>query len=124
MVTKDDSAPATKKDLQLLKGELRSEMQELKGEMQNMKGEMQLMKEDTHRVSVAVEKLYAASEEWKDEIIERMERWKDEIINHFHVIAEDLRHDLLGIHTDKISLLADKVNDHEERITVLESRPL
>lgn len=51
---------------------------------------------------------------------ERFEAWKDEIIRHFDVIAEDLRHDLLGAHHDEVELLKDAREDHERRIRRLE----
>jgi hypothetical protein len=48
-----------------------------------------------------------------DDLEEQMGEWKEEIVHEFKVIAEDLRHDLIGTHKDKIS-------NHEDRIVRLE----
>jgi len=44
---------------------------------------------------------------------ERLQEWKQEIVDEFHVVAEDLRHDLFGITKDQLA-------GHEDRIVRLE----
>lgn len=44
----------------------------------------------------------------------------DEIVHHFDVVAENIHRDVAGANQDEISLLQNKVLDHEERIAVLE----
>lgn len=51
---------------------------------------------------------------------ERLESCEQEIIQHFDLVAENLRHDLLGAHRDEIEILKDARNDHERRISQLE----
>lgn len=46
----------------------------------------------------------------------------DETKRHFDVVAEDLKHDFWGIHNDKISVLNDRSNNHEERIVTIEKQ--
>ena len=41
---------------------------------------------------------------------------KDEIVRHFDVAVEAIRHDLLGINADEISLLKDRVIRIENRV--------
>jgi len=48
------------------------------------------------------------------------QKWKDEIMNHFDVVAENMHHDLLGAHKDKIGVLSDRSEKHEKRIAKLE----
>lgn len=48
-----------------------------------------------------------------DDLRSEMKAWKEEIVHEFKVIAEDLRHDLIGSHKDKIE-------QHEDRLVRLE----
>lgn len=59
-------------------------------------------------------KLYQANERWKNEILDADEKWKEELKQHFDVIAENIRHDLLK------GALNDKIEQHEDRIIRLE----
>jgi hypothetical protein len=52
-------------------------------------------------------------ESWKDEIVQDTKRWNGEIILHFDTVAENLKADFRGA-------LSDKIDQHEERIVVLE----
>ncbi len=36
-------------------------------------------------------------------------RWKDEIISEFHVVAEDIRHDVGGVQSDRITAVEHDV---------------
>lgn len=40
--------------------------------------------------------------------------------HHFDVVAENIHQDVAGANKDKVSLLANTSDDHEQRITVLE----
>ena len=55
-----------------------------------------------------------------DALYEANQKWKDEIMNHFDVVAENMHHDLLGAHKDKIGVLSDRSEKHEKRIAKLE----
>ncbi len=50
----------------------------------------------------------------------KLDKYKDEIMRHFDVVAENIRHDLLGAKSDEIELLKDTHHDHERRIRRLE----
>lgn len=67
MAKHDDDAPATKRDLNDLRKELKTDM-----------GEM-----------------------------------KEEILRHFDVVAEDLRHDVMGANRDEVELIKDRVTKLE-----------
>ncbi|OGJ55976.1 hypothetical protein A3D88_01095 [Candidatus Peribacteria bacterium RIFCSPHIGHO2_02_FULL_52_16] len=66
-------------------------------------------KHDIAMLMDEVGKLYVANQ-----------KWKDEIISHFDVVAENMHHDLLGAHKDKIGVLSDRSDKHEKRIAKLE----
>ena len=50
-----------------------------------------------------------------------MIQWKDDIKTHFDIVIENLRHDMIGTHKDKISVIDDRTIDHEKRIRRLET---
>jgi hypothetical protein len=50
----------------------------------------------------------------------KVTEFKDQIIRHFDVIAEELRHDLIGARSDEVEVLKDGRKDHERRIRTLE----
>jgi len=58
-------------------------------------------------------KTYDAMEKWKNELHMDMTIWKTELKDHFDVVVENLRHDMIGTHKDKIQ-------NHEDRIVRLE----
>lgn len=57
-----------------------------------------------------------------EELKEYMDKKTEETKHYFYVVAENLKHDLWGIHNDKISVLDDRSNDHEQRIVVMEKQ--
>ena len=44
----------------------------------------------------------------------------EEIFRYFNLVAETMRHDLVGAHPDQVEVLKDKSVNHEERIKALE----
>ena len=72
-------------------------------------------KEDIRLLMEEIGKLYMATEQWKTEIIGKMQEWKTEIVHEFHIVAENMRHDYLGAHKDRIE-------NHEDRLRRLERR--
>ncbi|MFH0770977.1 MAG: hypothetical protein V1926_06445 [Candidatus Peregrinibacteria bacterium] len=87
-MAKDSSSPATKKDSAMLMesiGKLYDDIHEFKddvsGKITDLKGE--------------IEEKIAASE--------------DRVKRHFDVVAEDLRHDVLGANRDEIESIKDRV---------------
>ena len=66
--------------------------------------------------------------QFKEEIISEMtgkmngmiEKNNDKIFRYFDVVAENMRHDLVGAHRDQVEVLKDKSKNHEERIKALE----
>ena len=79
-------------------------------------------KADIQALMDSIGRLYDATERWKDDIVNSNERWKEEIVLNFGVSVEHIRQDLIGIHTDKIRLLQDRVRSHEGSIRRLENR--
>jgi hypothetical protein len=49
-----------------------------------------------------------------DNVYQANERWKEEIIHEFHIVKEDMRHDYLGTHKDRIE-------NHENRLKRVET---
>ena len=76
----------------------------------------------THDTSPATKADIEALMDSIGKLYDANERWKDEIIQHFGIAVEHLRHELIGIHRDKISLLEDRAKSHEGRIFRLEPR--
>jgi len=70
-------------------------------------------KEDIRGLMEQMGIYYARTEEQLAGMKEEMAEWKEDVIHQFKVIAEDLRHDLIGTHKDK-------VEDHEDRLFRLE----
>lgn len=102
----DISLLATKADLQILRKEMATTTQ--------------LAKTDANIELIldALKNVYESEQTLRED----MKNWKDELKEHFEVIAEDLRHDLIGTHKDKISALEDRTTDHGRRIRHLEKR--
>lgn len=60
--------------------------------------------------------------EFRLEIKDEIAGLKQEIFHHFDVVAENIHRDVAEANRDEVSLLHDKVNKHDERITALEQR--
>ena len=56
----------------------------------------------------------------RKELKGEMERQKTEIIGEFHIVAGQIRHDLIGATKDDLSLLKDTDRKHDARIGRLE----
>ncbi|MCA9073690.1 MAG: hypothetical protein KDA93_01565 [Planctomycetaceae bacterium] len=94
---KTDSKPATKADIQELKG-------------------------DIGKLMEAVSHLYDADETWKDEILESNERWKDEILTANERWKNDLtRHFNLAFETHGRDIF-DALGDHDEPLRDVQRR--
>ena len=89
-----DDTPATKGDLNLLKGE------------------MKVLRED----------LRETLKQFKEEILRYIDSKQEETFGHFDLAVETIRHDLLGANHDEIEILKDGRKNHEGRIVVLEQR--
>lgn len=50
----------------------------------------------------------------------RIEESEERIKHHFDIVAEDMRHDYLGIYKDRTEGYTQKLQSHEKRITHLE----
>lgn len=74
-------------------------------------GQAPATKEDVRLLMESIGRLYDANE-----------RWKEEVKEHFDVVVEQLRHDLLGASKDKVELHEDRLADHARRLTRLERR--
>ncbi len=61
-------------------------------------------------------------ERWKNDMTVSMIDWKQEIKDDFRLVTEDLRHDLIGIHHDKIQALDDTSKNHGKRIRYVETK--
>jgi len=93
----DDTAPATKADLALLKEDLNG----LRADFDGLKEDMRL---------------------WKAEIQEFVRTEAEATRRYFDVVAERLHHDFLGIFKDRTEQHSDKLHDHERRLTTVERR--
>jgi len=103
-----------KSDVCILKqdvGTLKSDVTILKSDFSSLKSDVSSIKTEIQLLNDAVRNLYDANKEWKDEII-----------RHFDVVAENIRHDLLGANRDEIEVLKNSKSDHEQRIVHLEKR--
>lgn len=87
----DDTAPATKADLKFL----------------------------LHKFTEMLNKFDAFREEVRGES-ERLEKKIESEIRGVGVEIEDLHHDMLGMHNDKIRNIENKTENHEKRIKHLE----
>jgi hypothetical protein len=94
----DPTTPATKADLQPLQAGL-----------QQVQADVRFL---TEQFAILLDRA-DQTEQKLDDLRDDMGRWKDEIVHEFRVIAEELRHDLIGAHKDKIS-------NHEDRLVRLE----
>lgn len=70
-------------------------------------------KQDVKLLMEQVGDYYRRTEQKFAELRDDMREWKKEIIHEFHIVAEDMRHDYLGAHKDRIE-------NHENRITRIE----
>jgi len=68
----------------------------------------------------SIGKHYDATERWKNEILEHMSKWKEEMHRHFDVVAEELRHDVLGAINDDKPSTDNRLANHDRRISRLE----
>lgn len=88
MPKKDSQAPATKGDISLLMDSIAK----LYDANEGWKNE-----------------ILTANEGWKKEILTAHEGWKDEIISEFHIVSEDIRHDVGGAQSDRITAVEHDV---------------
>ncbi len=117
----DMQAPATKQDFQMVLSELGKLYRVMEGWKTGISGEMQVWKSEISgemqtfksEMRAEVDSFRTEVRGWKEEIRTEMKDWKDEIIHEFHLVAENMRHDMLGMHNDKIQ-------SHENRITRVE----
>jgi len=94
----DPDSAATNADLQLVQAAVR----DVQADVRFLTEQFAALLERVDRVDQKV-----------DDLREDMAGWKDEMVRGFQVIAEDLRHDLIGAHKDTMS-------SHEDRILKLE----
>lgn len=72
-------------------------------------------KADIQMLMDAIVNLYDANARWKEEI-------KKEVTEHFDLVAENLQHELVSAHREKVELLDETVRGHERRLRALEHR--
>lgn len=81
-------------------------------------------KSDVKLLMEEIGKLYDATERWKDELADKTQRWQllsaNEVKQHFDLVVEQIRHDLLAANREQIELLRDRTDGHANRITRLE----
>lgn len=77
-------------------------------------------KEDIGLIMNEIGKLYMANEQWKNDLEESIEKKAEETKQHFDVVAENLHANMLGAHTDKISVIDDRSLQNRSRIEKLE----
>lgn len=112
MASKDNNnRPITLHDLELWGGELARRLDEC-ATKEDLKQALKdyPTKEDLKQTL----KEYATKED--------LRQFKDEIIFEFKALAELIHDDLAGANKDEISGIQDNIENHEERITVLEKR--
>ena len=94
----DKTAPATKEDIAMMMDSIGTYYDRMDTRMNNFE-----------------EKIESKMEQWTRELIEQTD-------HRFQVVAEELRHDLLGIHSDKVDLMNDKLKSHDRRLNRLEAQ--
>jgi hypothetical protein len=52
----------------------------------------------------------------------KLEQRTQSILDHFDAVAENIHRDVAGANSDEISLVHNKIDQHEERITALEQK--
>jgi hypothetical protein len=72
-------------------------------------------KADIQMLMDAIGNLYDATARWNDET-------KKEVTEHFDLVAENLRYELVSAHREKVELLDEKTRDHDRRLRTLEHR--
>jgi gas vesicle protein len=83
-------------------------------------------KADIQMLMDSIGNLYDANKRWKDELKQEMNEvnahWKDELKEHFDLAVEHFHDEFNSAHREKISLLDDRVKDHEERLCTVEAQ--
>jgi archaellum component FlaC len=120
-MAQDMSAPATKEDIGLLMeqmGTFEDRMGTFEDKMGTMEDRMGTMED---RMGTMEDRMGTMEDrmgtmEGKVGSLERkFEVWKEEVKEHFNLVAENLRYDLVGIYKDR-------TEDHEHRIKRLERK--
>jgi len=80
-------------------------------------------KQDIAMLMTSIGKLYDDTHSFKDDVRAEMADLKNEIVaseermkHHFDVVAEDLRHDVLGANRDEIESIKDRVVRIEQHV--------
>jgi gas vesicle protein len=126
-IPEDANLPATKRDIAVVRKEIRNSVAEVRTEMSEMRNdlhtEMKDMREGLRSEMKEMQGgLRSEMKEIRDGLRSEMKEMKDEIINHFDAAVENIEDSLRGANADEISLLNTNLDRHEERIGVLEER--
>ena len=120
MATLDPQAPATKEDVSLVK----KDVTDLKLDFSSLKQDVSGLRQDIvllgQSISADMKTLYLKMHLEMGQIYENLS--EDRTKRHFDVSVEKIRHDAFGSQKDKISLHDNALNDHGQRIVVLEKK--
>ena len=104
-ISEDANLPATKRDIAVVRQEIRNSVTDLRTEMKDMR-----------------EGLRSEMKEMSDGLRSEMKEMKDEILHHFDVAVENIEDSLRGANADEISLMKNNLKNHKERLDVIEER--
>jgi len=108
-----------KKDVAVLKKDVST----LKTDVSALKSDVSILKTDVASLKIDMSTLREEMLHTHEAVMrhgEDIQVWKDEIVHEFHVVVENLRHDLLGAFKDHTVTLDNARKDHEQRIVRLE----
>lgn len=98
----------------------RSNAPATKGDLSNLRSELKQFMED--RFERQEQLLELRLQQQTKELEYRLQQHTDELKRHFSVVIENAYADLVGANKDKISLLVNYHDNHEQRIVSLERK--
>jgi hypothetical protein len=125
-MSKGTNEPATKEDFRKLQEAIRALQDDTRilmeefGKVWQWKADMDEWRGDIDEWRGDIDEWRGDIDEWRGGLDERLATWKQEIIDHFDLVAENIRHDLVSANREEIELLKDGLKSHDRRIHTLE----
>jgi hypothetical protein len=102
--------PVTQAEFTAAMGAIKQDLDRIDGRLDQMDGRLDQM--------ATKDDLKSLRQDVREEITEL----EDRIIRHFNVVAENIHQDVAGANADRVSLLENQREEHEERLTTVEQR--